>query len=179
MQQSKQDVELGRFLSFVLRHNPSAAGIGLDPNGWANVDELLAGVNRSGRRINMETLERIVRENNKKRYCFNEDHTKIRANRGHSTEVDVELKAKTPPDTLYHGTASRFQDSIRQKGILKQNRRHVHLSADIDTAVKVGSRHGKPFLLPIDAAAMAAQTDTLFIFPRTVCGSVTRCRGSM
>lgn len=163
MQQSKQDVELGRFLSLVLRHNPSAAGISLDQNGWANIDELLAGVNRSGRRINMETIERIVHENNKQRYAFNEDHTKIRANQGHSLKVDVELKSQIPPDTLYHGTASRFLDSIRRDGITKQNRQHVHLSADIETAVKVGSRHGKAVVLSVDAAAMFADGYTFYL----------------
>jgi len=168
MQQSKNDVELGSFLSLVLRHNPLAAGISLDPNGWANVEELLAGVNRSGKQIDRETLERIVSENNKRRYCFNEDHTKIRANQGHSIEVDVELKLQIPPDTLYHGTATRFLDSIQQQGITKQNRQHVHLSANIETAVKVGSRHGKAVVLSIDAAAMAKDGSTFYLSENSV-----------
>ena len=97
MTQEANDIKLGRFLSLVLRHRPSAAGITLDAHGWADVDELLSGVRRTGRRIDMDTLERIVQENNKRRYSFNEDHTKIRANQGHSIPVDVELKKETPP----------------------------------------------------------------------------------
>jgi len=163
IQQSKNDVELGRFISLVLRHTPSAAGIQLDENGWAEVNELLAGANRARKWIDMETLERIVRENNKQRYSFNEDHTKIRANQGHSIQVDVELKAQIPPDTLYHGTATRFLDSIRQQGLTKQNRQHVHLSADATTATNVGSRHGKPVVLSVNAAAMVADGYTFYL----------------
>lgn len=121
-EQSGADVKLGRFLSLVLRHNPGAAGISLDGHGWADVEELLAGVNRTGRRIDKNTLERIVRENNKQRYAFNEDHTKIRANQGHSLQVDVELKPTKPPRYLYHGTASRFLPKIQREEI---GRAHV------------------------------------------------------
>ena len=156
MAQSKKDVELGRFLCLVLRHNPGAAYLRLDAHGWADVKELLAGVNRAGKRIDMETLERIVRENNKQRYSFNEDHTKIRANQGHSIAVDVQLKQALPPKLLYHGTASRFLNAIWTEGITRQSRQYVHLSPDYPTAVQVGARHGTPVVLEIDAAAMAA-----------------------
>ena len=155
MEQSNSDVKLGRFLSLVLRHDPHAAGITLDEHGWADVNELLAGVNRTGRRIDMDTLERIVRENNKRRYSFNEDHTRIRANQGHSIQVDVELREETPPQYLYHGTASRFLPSIQKEGIRKMSRQHVHLSGDFETAMAVGKRHGSPVVITIDAAAMA------------------------
>ena len=155
MNQSNSDVRLGRFLSLVLRHDPHAAGITLDGHGWADVDALLAGVNRTGRKINMDTLERIVRENNKQRYAFNEDHTKIRANQGHSVQVDVELKAAQPPKYLYHGTASRFLPAIQAEGIRKMSRQHVHLSGDFETAMAVGKRHGIPVVITIDAGAMA------------------------
>ena len=104
-------------IAIVLRHNPGAAGISLDEHGWADVQELLAGVQHSGRQIDIETLERIVRENNKQRYSFNADHTKIRANQGHSLPVDVELTAVKPPRYLYHGTAARFLPAIQQEGI--------------------------------------------------------------
>lgn len=154
MNQNKNDINLGRFLSLVLRHDPTAAGITLDENGWADVKKLLAGMKRSGRHINMDTLERIVRENNKSRYSFNEDHTKIRANQGHSVKVDVELKEQTPPDCLYHGTATRFLDDILRRGLTSGSRQHVHLSDETDTAVQVGSRHGKPVVLRVDVAAM-------------------------
>lgn len=154
MGQSRHDIELGRFLSLVLRHHPSAAGVQLDEHGWADVKGLLAGCCRVGKRLDLETLERIVRENNKQRYSFNEDHTKIRANQGHSIPVDVELKEMLPPKRLYHGTATRFLESICTQGITRQSRQYVHLSADVDTAWRVGSRHGSPVVLPVDAAAM-------------------------
>ena len=153
--QNSGDIKLGKFLSLVLRHNPDAAGISLDEHGWADVQELLAGVRRSGRQINMETLERVVRENNKQRYSFNADHTKIRANQGHSLQVDVELTAVKPPRYLYHGTAARFLSAIRQEGIRKMSRQYVHLSSDFQTAMEVGRRHGSPVVITINAEAMA------------------------
>lgn len=155
MEQSNEDVRLGRFLSLVLRHDPGAAGIALDEHGWADVEELLAGVNRTGRKIDMRTLERIVRENNKQRYSFNEDRTKLRANQGHSIEVDVELREEEPPDCLYHGTATRFFHSIQKEGIRRMSRQHVHLSGSFDTAMAVGKRHGIPMVITVDARAMA------------------------
>ena len=155
MGQSKSDEKLGRFLSLVLRHNPAAAQITLDEHGWADVKALLAGCARAGRRIDRDTLERIVRENNKQRYSFNDDHTKIRANQGHSISVDVELKEAEPPKYLYHGTASRFLPAIQAEGLRKMSRQYVHLSGDFETAMAVGRRHGIPVVVTIDAAAMA------------------------
>jgi len=163
MEQSKNDIRLGRFISLVLRHDPSAAGIILDANGWSEVDELLSGMNARGHKIDMETLERIVRENNKSRYSFNDNHTKIRANQGHSIDVDVGIKQCDPPPVLYHGTAARFLDSIKKQGITRQQRHHVHLSADIDTATAVGKRHGKPVVLQIDALAMSKDGYKFFL----------------
>ncbi len=153
--QSEGDIKLGRFLSLVLRHNPQAAGIALDEHGWADVEALIAGVRRTGRQIDRETLARIVAQNNKQRYAYNEDHTKIRANQGHSLAVDVELKQEIPPARLYHGTAARFLSAIQTGGIQKMKRQHVHLSSDFETAVQVGKRHGMPAVITIDAAAMA------------------------
>ena len=162
MEQSNSDVKLGRFLSLVLRHDPHAAGITLDEHGWADVNELLAGVNRTGRKIDRVTLERIVRENNKQRYSFNGDHTKIRANQGHSVQVDVELKETRPPKYLYHGTATRFYPAIQGEGIRKMSRQFVHLSGDFETAMAVGRRHGSPMVITIDAAAMARDGVTFY-----------------
>lgn len=158
-----KDVELGKFISLILRHKPQVIGITLDQNGWADTQELLAGINASGCYIDMEILERIVRENNKKRYSFNEDKSRIRANQGHSISVNVEMKEMTPPDELYHGTADRFLDSIREKGILKMNRQYVHLSADAETAKAVGKRHGKPVVLVIDTKKMAEDGYTFWL----------------
>lgn len=154
--QSKEDVKLGRFLSLVLRHNPGAAKIKLDEHGYADVDQLIKGVNRSGWKMDRQRLERIVAENNKKRYSFNEDGTKIRANQGHSLHVNLGLQEQAPPDILYHGTSANVVDSIRAKGIVKGTRQHVHLSADVETARTVGSRHGKPAVLTINATVMHA-----------------------
>ena len=150
------DVSLGRFISLVLRHQPSAAGITLDNEGWADTDKLIKGVCATGRKLDTETLERIVRENNKKRYSFNEDKSKIRANQGHSIDVEIKMTESVPPDVLYHGTAVSFLESIKEKGILKMSRQYVHLSKDAETAVNVGKRHGRPVVLVIDTAAMHA-----------------------
>ena len=155
MDQNAVDRKLGRFLSLVLRHNPGAAGISLDEHGWADVEDLLNGVRHTGRQIDMETLERIVRENNKQRYSFNGNHTRIRANQGHSLQVDVELRQVEPPQYLYHGTATRFLSAIQAEGIKKMSRQYVHLSDDYQTAAAVGRRHGTPVVLRINAEIMA------------------------
>ena len=147
--------ETSIFLSLVLRHKPSAAGIELDGHGWAKVSELIDGVNQTGKyTLDMAKLEEIVRTDNKQRYSFNEDKTLIRANQGHSVKVDVELKKCEPPEFLYHGTAKRFLDSILSEGLKPVTRLYVHLSKDIETAVTVGTRHGKPFVFKIRAGEM-------------------------
>ncbi len=148
--------KIGKFLSLVLRHDPGAAGIRLDDNGWADVKELIHGVNETGRTLDLEMLKEIVRTNDKKRFSFSDDGTRIRANQGHSIQVDVELKAAVPPDVLYHGTATRFLGSIlnAKEGLRAGSRLYVHLSKDYDTAVKVGMRHGVPAVLRVDASGM-------------------------
>lgn len=145
---------LSIFISLVLRHQPDAAGIQLDEHGWADVSELIRGVNNTGRKIDMEVLEEIVRTDNKQRYSFNEDKTLIRANQGHSVPVDVELEEQQPPQFLYHGTADRFLDSIMREGLKPMSRLYVHLSKDIETAMKVGKRHGKPVVLRVSSGEM-------------------------
>lgn len=144
-----------KFMSLVLRHNPSIIDATLDENGWLSVNALLEGMNRKGITIDKDLLEQLVRENDKKRFAFNEDQTKIRANQGHSVVVDVQLSVQTPPDILYHGTVEKFIDSIFEQGIQSMNRQHVHLSADIETAKNVGARRGKPVVLEINAAEMS------------------------
>ncbi|MBD5551556.1 MAG: RNA 2'-phosphotransferase [Lachnospiraceae bacterium] len=146
--------KLSKFISLVLRHQPDAAHITLDEHGWANVEELLTGINETGRKIDMETLEGIVATDNKQRYSFNQDKTLIRANQGHSIPVDVELKEQEPPEFLYHGTATRFLDSIMNEGLKPMSRLYVHLSKDIETALKVGKRHGEPVILKIHSGVM-------------------------
>lgn len=138
-----------KFISLILRHKPEAGNMELDEHGWASVEKLLKATN-----ITFEQLEDIVYTDEKSRYSFNTDKSLIRANQGHSVDVDVELLEKAPPDILYHGTATRFLDSIFTKGLTKQTRKYVHLSKDYDTAIKVGKRHGNPVVLKIDAARM-------------------------
>ena len=145
--------QTSKFIALVLRHKPEAAGITLDGHGWAQVDELIAGVSRR-MPLTREMLEEIVRTDNKQRYSFSPDHQKIRANQGHSIPVDVELKQAVPPDTLYHGTGEKYVESILREGLLPKSRLYVHLSRDAATAEQVGRRHGKPVLFLVDAAAM-------------------------
>lgn len=148
------DIKLGKFISLILRHDPSIIKATLDKYGWIEVDKLIDGIKLSGSYIDMNILERIVNENNKNRYSFNKDKTKIRANQGHSINVDIELKIVEPPQILYHGTAERFIESIAEKGIIKGNRQYVHLSADKETAINVGKRHGVPVVLLINTKEM-------------------------
>ena len=143
----------GRLIALILRHKPEMIGIKLDEHGWADVDKLLEGVNRN-HSLTREQLEEIVRTDNKQRFPFNEDKTKIRANQGHSISVDVELQEAEPPEFLYHGTGEKFVSSIKETDILPCNRLYVHLSSDIDTAIKVGSRHGKPFVFTVSSGQM-------------------------
>ena len=144
-----------KFISLILRHRPEVIGITLDEHGWANVDELLAGINRT-RPLDMTGLEEIVRTDEKQRYSFNAGKTKIRANQGHSVPVDVELQPVTPPALLYHGTGEKYVSSIEARGLIPKTRLYVHLSGDYDTARKVGARHGKPRVYQVHAARMAA-----------------------
>ena len=140
---------LSKFLSYCLRHNPDKIGLKLDSAGWAKVDAVLSGME-----IDMATLEYMVDNNNKNRYSFNYDKTKVRANQGHSVEVNLGLLDKRPPRVLYHGTAEKSQTAILAQGITKQSRHAVHLSADTQTATDVGKRHGKPVVFRVDAARM-------------------------
>ena len=153
----KQKVRIGRKLSLVLRHQPEAIGLTLDKHGWADVNKLLRLMNASGTRLTREQLVDIVETNDKQRYSFDAHGQRIRANQGHSlTGVDLQLEAATPPSQLYHGTATRFLESILAEGIQKRSRQHVHLSPDVDTATQVGGRHGKVVVMTIDSGRMAA-----------------------
>lgn len=145
---------ISKFLSLVLRHQPEEIGLIINENGWADIAELMEKSARKGRGFSIEELEEIVATNDKKRFSFSEDKTMIRANQGHSVEIDLALKPIAPPDELYHGTAEKNMASILENGIRKMSRQHVHLSKDKETAHKVGSRHGKPVILTINATQM-------------------------
>ena len=149
--------ETSKFISLILRHKPETIGISLDEHGWADVQELITGINASGNhRLDADLLEEIVRTDEKQRYSFNEDNTLIRANQGHSIPVDVELTETVPPAILYHGTGEKYVASIDVQGLIPKSRLYVHLSSDAETARKVGSRHGRPVIYMVDCAAMAA-----------------------
>jgi putative RNA 2'-phosphotransferase len=151
-----QLVRLSKFLSLVLRHNPGTVGLVLDAQGWVEVDTLLAAAQRHGVRLDMETLLRIVAENDKQRFALSADGRCIRASQGHSITVDLALPPLAPPQLLYHGTTTRFLDAIKREGLHKRGRQHVHLSPNEATALKVGRRHGPPVVLTVQAGAMAA-----------------------
>ncbi len=154
MKSDKNNVtRTSKYLSLILRHKPEAAGIDLDEHGWADVQLLLAGVNRT-RPLTMELLEEIVRTDEKGRYSFNRDKTKIRANQGHSIPVDVELDKLPPPEVLWHGTGEKYRESILMTGLVPGNRLYVHLSPDQDTARKVGARHGRLVLFQVRTGEM-------------------------
>ena len=150
------------FLSLILRHKPETIGISLDEHGWANVDELIEGISKT-REFNMDILEEIVRTDEKERYSFNEDKTLIRANQGHSIPVDVELEEVEPPEELWHGTGEKYVASIDEIGLIRKSRLYVHLSKDKETALKVGSRHGRPVLYTVKTREMYQDGYTFFL----------------
>lgn len=145
---------LSKFLSLVLRHKPEVAGLKLDQNGWADVDELIEGSLAKGKEIDLPTLEMIVVTDDKQRYSFNEDKTKIRANQGHSVKVDLELEPVKPPKILYHGTVDRFIESIMLRGLEPRQRNHVHLAETEETVFDDGERRRDSIVFKIFAGAM-------------------------
>jgi putative RNA 2'-phosphotransferase len=159
----KSLVKTSKFLSFVLRHSPQTIGLSIDAQGWVSVDELITKAVEYGKEIDLEILKKVVETNDKNRFSFSRDLKKIRANQGHSLKIDLGLVPVDPPEVLYHGTTSRFIDSILNEGLLPKNRNHVHLSKDVQTAIKVGSRHGKPVVLVIDTAKMKKDGYSFFL----------------
>lgn len=157
----KEIKKWSKLLSFILRHAPDTIDIKLDNEGWANVDELLKNLPIRG--IDREWLDEIIAKNNKKRFAYNEDATKIRACQGHSLDVKLDYKKIEPPEFLYHGTALSNLDSIIIRGICRQTRTHVHLSTDYATALSVGQRHGRAVVLRIKAKDMHADGIDFYI----------------
>ncbi len=158
----KQRTKTSKFLSLVLRHEPERIGLTLDAAGWAEVDALLTALRHHGHAITRAELEEVVATNEKKRFAFSDDGRRIRASQGHSVEVELGYAPQTPPEQLYHGTATRFVSSILAEGLIKGERQHVHLSADRDTALKVGQRHGQPALFIVNAVRMQAAGHAFF-----------------
>jgi putative RNA 2'-phosphotransferase len=154
---AKDEIRLSKFLSLILRHQPEKVGLKLDEAGWVGVTELLEVSARHGHPMTLQSLQHIVATSEKKRFALSEDGQRIRASQGHSVEVELGYAPATPPALLYHGTVDRFLNSIRENGLIKGDRHHVHLSADTATASTVGARRGKPVVLTIDAAGMARE----------------------
>jgi len=150
----KETISASKFLSLILRHEPDRVGLKLGEAGWVGVEELLQAVNRHGVAITLDQLKHIVATSDKKRFALSEDFQHIRASQGHSVEVDLQYAPQTPPEILYHGTATRFLDNIRKDGLQKMERHDVHLSAKTRVTLKVGGRHGKPARLTIRAGEM-------------------------
>lgn len=145
---------ISKFLSLILRHKPELIGIELDKAGWVNIDELIKRSNNYGQLFSKEELIDIVNSNDKQRFSFNSDMTKIKANQGHSIKIVLELEEKEPPEYLFHGTTYKFLSSIKIEGLKKMQRNQVHLSTNIDTAINVGRRHGEPVVLKINSKEM-------------------------
>ena len=145
---------LGRYMSLILRHKPEVIGITLDNHGWAKVDELIDGIRHNNPGFDFDVLKEIVETDSKNRYSFNNDKTLIRCNQGHSIPVDVELEVKKPPKILYHGTGTKYVESINKIGLIPKSRLYVHLSSDIKTAKNVGKRHGDVCIYLINSEQM-------------------------
>lgn len=159
----KRKTRISKFLSLVLRHKPETIGLVLDKNGWASVEDLLEKSAQKGNAFSRIELEEVVAANDKKRFAFDENRTKIRASQGHSIAVEIGFEEKTPPAILYHGTAERNVELILKNGLKKMNRHHVHLSADTETARKVGIRYGKPVIFRIDTEKMLAENFKFYV----------------
>ena len=173
---AEQRKKISKRLSLHLRHEPQALSLTLERGGWVQVVDLLEGLSRQGRPLSREQLEEVVRESDKQRYAFDETGTRIRANQGHSVEVDLELEEVVPPEVLYHGTPAHNRLPILEEGLKKIWRHHVHLSLERDTARAVGARHGKPLIFAVDSSAMHRAGH---VFYRSHgCGSPTSCRPS-
>ena len=149
-----KDKDVSKLLSLVLRHQPDVLGIALDPEGWTDVTTLLEKMRARGMSVDLALLKHVVAANDKQRFAFNADGSRIRANQGHSLAVDLGLVAVAPPEQLYHGTAEANVGAILREGLRKQSRQHVHLSTDVATATKVGGRHGKPVVLRVKSGEM-------------------------
>ena len=147
-------VRISKYLAKYLRHAPHELALTIQPGGWVPVDELLVAADKNGFPICYDELVACVETNDKQRFAFDETGDRIRANQGHSVEVDLQLEEREPPEVLYHGTVERFQPSILKEGLVRGKRHHVHLSKDVETARRVGSRKGKPVILEVDAGRM-------------------------
>jgi len=165
--ESSEILKISKFLSKVLRHKPQAINIKPDNRGWVSTDDLLNKLPENFK-VDLEKLKIVVEKNNKQRFIFSEDFSKIRANQGHTIPIELEYSEIEPLEYLYHGTGEQNVENIFKIGILKGQRHHVHLSADIETAINVGKRHGKPFILKILAKKMYENKHKFYLTPNKV-----------
>ena len=147
-------VRISKYLSKHLRHQPERLGLELLPGGWVSVDKLLAAASANGFEISLAELQQVIATNDKQRFAFDDRGDLIRANQGHSIEIDLQLLVQTPPNTLYHGTHVKAVAAILVAGLQKMSRHHVHLTTDLNMAFKVGGRRGESVILAIDPLAM-------------------------
>lgn len=152
----KQRVKISKLMSLVLRHRPEVIGLELDPQGWVEIETLLIACEKHRKGISRNQLIEVVESCDKQRFAISENGQRIRASQGHSTKVELGYEPVVPPNKLFHGTVARFLPVIRQSGLKRMKRHHVHLSTDYDTAVKVGDRRGSAIILTIDSGQMHA-----------------------
>lgn len=155
-------VKVSKYLSKHLRHQPERLGLTLEPGGWVAVGDLLRACNARGMPLDRRMLDEVVSRNDKRRFAFDEAGLRIRAQQGHSVEVDLQLEEAEPPSVLYHGTGSGSVEAVLREGLRKMRRHHVHLSPDIPTALRVGARHGRPALFAVDAPGMRREGYTFY-----------------
>jgi putative RNA 2'-phosphotransferase len=146
-------IKVSKFLSYVLRHRPDAIGLALDTEGWASISELIDKA-KSQMTLTDDLIQEVVSTNDKQRFSISDDGRRIRASQGHSVDVDLGLEPLQPPRFLYHGTAERFLPSIIKEGLRAGQRQYVHLSVDIETAITVGKRYGRPVVLEVASEEM-------------------------
>jgi putative RNA 2'-phosphotransferase len=159
----KQLSKLSKLMSLILRHKPEEVGIVLDDQGWADVKDLIAGINQHGTSCDRNLIVRVVENSDKQRFAFNPDKSKIRANQGHSIAIDLALTSQQPPDILFHGTATKFLESIQEKGLVAGDRQYVHLSIDKETSRTVGMRHGQAAVLQVNTRLMHQEGFIFFL----------------
>lgn len=164
----KRKTKISKFLSLILRHKPEVVGLTLEENGWVSVEKLMKACSGYGKSFSFAELKEVVETNDKKRFAFDKTGKRIRASQGHSLEIEIEFEEKTPPAILYHGTAEKNLGVIFTDGLKKMSRHYVHLSADIETAKKVGTRHGKPIIFEINTEKMLEENYKFYISANSV-----------
>lgn len=147
--------KLSRLLSYVLRHRPDKFGLELAKGGWISVDSVINALRNAGHSVSREDIAQVVETNDKKRFALSEDGTRVRANQGHSLDVELGLQPVSPPERLFHGTIAKALSGIRESGLVPRSRHHVHLSPDVSTATAVGARRGRPIILEVASGAMS------------------------